>query len=292
MLRHALRVSFLAGFLMPPHGHGQSPDTRAAFEVASVKPAPHGCRSFESSDSMSQCGSLALYIQIAYNLSAFGPHRRPGRRLEISGGPEWIKSDLYQVNAKAAADTPSDQKHGPMLQMLLEERFKLKIRRETREVPVYILTIAKRGLKLKALKEGSCTQPDLNHPPADPLPGEKEPNYCGNWTALPKANMAGGQDITMDSRGESMADFADDLSNMGFDRVVIDKTGLTGIYNIHLEYARDNPPGGRENRPSSTDVPSPSIFTAVQEQLGLKLSAGRGPVEVLAIDHVERPAVN
>jgi uncharacterized protein (TIGR03435 family) len=290
--RYFLRVAFLIGVLVVLHGHAQSSATRPVFEVASVKPAPSGCRSFESPGRMSQCGSLALFIQIAYNLSAFGPLRRPGRRLQILGGPEWVKADPYEINAKVTGAAPSDQMHGPMLQMLLEERFKLTIHREAREAPVYILTVANSGLKLKALKEGSCTPPDLNHPPADPLPGETEPNYCGDWRALPEANIAGGRNITMDSRGESMADFAADLSNFGSDRVVLDKTGLKGLFNIHLEFTQDSPPSAPASRPSSTVPASPSIFTAVQEQLGLKLSAGKGPVEVLVIDHVERPSVN
>lgn len=88
-----------------------------------------------------------------------------------------------------------------------------------------------------------------------------------------------------------MADFAADLSNFGSDRVVIDKTGLIGLFNIHLEFAQDGP-RPPANVPSSAHPASPSIFTAVQEQLGLRLSAGRGPVEVLVIDHIERPSVN
>src|ERR1700733_2609728 len=259
------------GVLTAPGSHAQSAATRTAFEVVSVRPAPGGCRSSESPGRMSQCNSLSGYIQIAYNLAAFGPHRRPGRRLQIVGGPGWVKSDEYAIVAKATGDAPSDQMHGPMMQVLLEERFGLKIRRETRELPVYILTVAKSGLKLQALKDGSCTPPDFNKPPADPLPGETEPNYCGDWRALPEPNLAGGRNITMDSRGESMADFAADLSNFGSDRVVIDKTGLTELFNIQLEFAQDGLPSAPGNRPASTNPASSSIFTAVQEQLGLRL---------------------
>jgi uncharacterized protein (TIGR03435 family) len=96
----------------------------------------------------------------------------------------------------------------------------------------------------------------------------------------------------MDSRGESMADFAADLSNFGSDRVVIDKTRVTGLFNIHLEFAQDRPPSASGDRPSSTNPASPSMFSAVQEQLGLRLTAGKGPVEVLVIDRVERPSLN
>jgi uncharacterized protein (TIGR03435 family) len=79
---------------------------------------------------------------------------------------------------------------------------------------------------------------------------------------------------------------------MGSDWVIIDKTGLTGLFNVHLEYARDTPGGAGGNLPASTEPPSPSIFTAVLEQLGLRLSAGQGPVDILVIDHVERPSAN
>ena len=292
VIRSARQAAFASGVLIGIGVHAQSTDTRPAFEVASVRPAPAGCHASESPGRMSQCGSLTAYIQIAYNLAALGPHRRPGRRLEILGGPEWVRSDSYQISAKASGDAPSDQMHGPMMQLLLEERFKLRIRRETRVIPVYILSVGNGGSKLKALKEGSCIPPDLNRLQAEPPPGEPEPNYCGEWTASPRPNTDGGLNITLDSRGESIADFAADLSNMGSDRVVVDHTGLTGLFNIHLEYARENPSASRANPVSSNDPPNPSIFTAVQEQLGLRLSEWRGPVEVLVIDHVERPSAN
>ena len=272
--------------ILQPRSPAQSAATRPAFEVASAKPAPKGCPSTGSQGRVSQCRTLEAQIQMAYNLAAFGPHRRQGRRLQIVGGPAWVRSDLYEITTKANPDTPPDQMYGPMMQVLLEDRFKLKIRRERREMPVYFLTVAKGGLKLKVLREGSCAPPDLNHPADDPA---KE---CGYWSALPTPNMSGGQNVIMDSRGETMAEFADDLSNFGSDRVVLDKTGLMGLFNIHLEFAMDKAPGTPGNRPASTDPAGPSMFTAVQEQLGLRLSAGKGPVDVLVIDHVERPTEN
>lgn len=246
-----------------------SAQTRPSFEVASVRSAPKGCRSSASQARVSGCSTLEARIQIAYNLAAFGPHRRQGRRLAILGAPDWVRMDLYEINAKASGDPPPDRMYGPMMQVLLEDRFKLKIRRETREMPVYILAIAKSGLKIKALKEGSCVPPDLNQPLDDP---SKE---CGYWSASAKPN------ITMDSRGETMSDFAADLSNWGSDRVVIDRTGLKALFNIHLEFSMDD-----------LSSSGPSLFTALPEQLGLKLTAGKGPVEVLVIDHVEKPAAN
>jgi len=262
----------------------QSAESRPSFEVASVKPAPKGCPSSGSQGRVLECRTLEAEIQVAYNLAAFGPNRRQGRRLQIVGGPAWVRTDPYEIIA--VGNAPLDQLHGPMMQALLEDRFKLKIHREAREMPVYILTVAKSGFKLRALAAGSCSGPDLNHPADDP---SKE---CGYWSALPAPNVSGGQNIIINARGETMAEFADDLSNFGSDRVVIDKTGLTGLFNIHLEFAMDAAPRASGPRPSSTDPPWQSIFTAVQGQLGLRLSSGKGPVEVLVIDYVERPTEN
>ena len=196
-------------------------------------------------------------IQIAYNLAAFGPNRRQGRRLQILGLPEWAKTDPYEITANANGDAPLDQMYGPMMQILLEDRFKLKIHREKREMPVYVLTVAKGGLKIKPLTPGSCTVPDSDN--------------CGYWTASPKPN------IVMDSRGETMSEFADDLSNYGSDRVIVDSTGTKDLFNIHLEFSTDT---------------GLSLFTAVRQQLGLRLNSAKGPVEVLVVDHIERPNPN
>jgi uncharacterized protein (TIGR03435 family) len=231
--------------------------SRPPFEVASVKPAPKGCPASGSQGRISGCSTLEARIQIAYNLAAFGPNRRQGRRLQILGLPEWAKTDPYEITAKANGDAPPDQMYGPMMQVLLEDRFKLKIHREKREMPVYILTVAKSGLKIKPLTPGSCTVPDSDN--------------CGSWTASPKPN------ITMDARGETMSDFADDLSNYGSDRVVVDRTGTKDLFNIHLEFSTDT---------------GLSLFTAVHQQLGLRLNSAKAPVEVLVADHIERPNSN
>jgi uncharacterized protein (TIGR03435 family) len=199
---------------------------------------------------------------MAYNLAAHGPHRRQGRRLQIAGGPDWVRSDDYQISAETSTAAPPDQMYGPMMQTLLEDRFKLRIRREKRDSPVYVLTVAKGGLKLKPLKDGACTPPDGNHPLDDPT------QECGYFVARP------GEIFSMDSTGETMADFVDDLSNLGSDRVVVDETGVTGMFNIHLEFAKGDSGMG------------PSMFT------GLQVTAARRPVEVLVIDHVERPDAN
>lgn len=236
---------------------GIAAQSRPSFEVASVKPAPKGCPAAGSHGRISGCSTLDGRIQIAYNLAAFGPNHRQGRRLQILGLPEWAKTDPYEITANANSDAPLDQMYGPMMQVLLEDRFKLKVHREKRETPVYLLTVARGGLKIKALPPGTCA--------------ELDPDNCGFWTASPKPN------VTVDSRGETMSDFADDLSNYGSDRVVVDRTGMKDLFNAHLEFSTDT---------------GLSLFTAVRQQLGLRLTSAKAPVEVLVVDHIERPNPN
>ena len=174
-----------------------------------------------------------------------------------------------------------DQMFGPMLQVLLEDRFRLKVHRETRELPVYTMTVARGGLKTRATKEGSCIPLDLNHS------DQPSPNFCDRMTG--KLN---GDHISDDAYGMSMAEIASRFLANRLDRTVIDETGLAGRFDVHLEFARDNAATNLDNPVASPDSAAPSIFTAVQEQLGLKLSPGKGPVEVLVIDHVEKPSEN
>jgi uncharacterized protein (TIGR03435 family) len=165
--------------------------------------------------------------------------------------------------------------------VLLEDRFWLKVHRDTRDLAVYMMTVAKGGLKIRAAKEGSCIPLDLNH--AD----QASPNFCGRMTG--KGN---GVQMTDDAYGMSMAEIASWFLANRLDRPVIDKTGLAGLFDAHLEFARDSAPTTLDNPGASADTAAPSIFTAVQEQLGLKLTADRGPVEVLVIDHVEKLSEN
>jgi uncharacterized protein (TIGR03435 family) len=205
----------------------------------------------------------------------------------ISGGPAWINSDKFMINAKADGNTPQEIMRGPMLQALIEERFKLKIRHETREVPVYALTVAKNGPKLQRFKEGSCI----------PIDHTKPDSFKPGRTCVSRTGR-NGSNVTFDVRGLSLHDFS---AWFGLDRPVIDRTGITGLFDFHLEFAPDQStptylPGGDQNRGfvATPDDPAggPSIFTAVKEQLGLRLDPAKGPQEFLVIDHVERPSEN
>jgi uncharacterized protein (TIGR03435 family) len=182
------------------------------------------------------------------------------------------------------------------MQALLEERFKLKLHRETREGPVYELVVAKGGPKLKPFEEGSCvpfdaTKQTPGRPPVPP-PGER---FCDS--SRTRGGPLGLSEV-ISAQGVSLQWVAYALSA---DRPVVDKTGLTGLFDVHLEFEPDRatfPPPAPPGAPpiDTSDQPpgsiGPSIFTAIQEQLGLKLESAKGPREVLVIDSVERPSEN
>jgi uncharacterized protein (TIGR03435 family) len=219
-------------------------------------------------------------ILIAYDLQDY----------QLSGDPSWADSEHYDVQAKADGNPSVREMEGPMLQVLLEDRFKLTLHRETRQLPVYELTIGKGGAKLQSSKEGSCTPYSVDSPPTS-TPGEPRPNFCG-FHMTPDDGL----NRTLDGNGITMAALAANLSRTyvsPLGRNVIDRTGLIGAYDVHLKWAIDSlpAPAGPNTTPPS-DVTGPSIFTALQEQLGLKLESGKGPVEVFVIDHVEKPGAN
>jgi uncharacterized protein (TIGR03435 family) len=175
---------------------------------------------------------------------------------------------------------------GPMLQALLEDRFRLKVHRETRQVPVYALTVAKGRPKFHPAVEGDCVPlpvPPIFPPPE--LPPGKRP--CSDVIAPKGPNVR----VIADA---STIDYLSKLLGLVLDRPIINRTGLTGKYKIYVEFARDQSTTGLDDFPvQPTEEPSaPSIFTAVEQQLGLKLEATKGPREFLVIDHIERPSEN
>lgn len=177
-----------------------------------------------------------------------------------------------------------------MLQALIEDRFKVMLHRETRQLPVFELTVAKGGLKLRPSKEGSCTPYSMDSPPpAAPAPGSVPPTFCG----FPRSGFDG-LHRTLEGTGVSIATLATNLSRLELHRTIIDRTGLPGTFDVHLKWSSDAPagPGGPGTAPAPNLTEAPSIFTAVQQQLGLKLESTKGPVEVLIIDHVEKPGAN
>jgi uncharacterized protein (TIGR03435 family) len=225
-------------------------------------------------------------IQRAYVRFA-GGHANPLSVTPIKGGPKWIHSDMYRIEAKAAGSPSNELMAGPMLQALLADRFNLRIHRAVSQGPVYDLTSVSGTGRLKPFAEGSCIQMPLTFPRPTPPAGQR---FCKALIMF--------LGPAIDAEGSTLGEFSK-LLNLVLDRPVIDKTGITGRFNIRLDFARDQatqglrqplPPDGPAALPS--DPNRPAIFTAVQEQLGLKLTSARGPVETLIIDHVERPSEN
>jgi uncharacterized protein (TIGR03435 family) len=206
----------------------------------------------------------------------------------IENGPGWINSDRYQIDA-LAEDTPAkEMMNGPMLQALLEDRFHLKLHRETRELPAYALTVAKGGLKLQPYEEGSCVPWDMTKNPTPPLGGPQMP--CS--FPIPGSKRRGGPTLqVLELHGTSLDEFSRMLLSLILDRPVIDKTGVNARFDIHLEFAPLRALPGADPAILADDA-GPSIFTALQEQLGLKLEPAKGPRDFLVIDHVERPSEN
>jgi uncharacterized protein (TIGR03435 family) len=274
------------------------------FEVASIKPcsaessSPGGAgtksagRGGGSSPGrlVLHCQTVRSMVQQAYGFYANGrrlPVLPPNFRSEpISGEPGWVDSERYEINAKAEGSPRMEMMNGPMLQALLEDRFKLRVHRETREVPVYTLTVAKGGIKLQRVEEGGCVPLDMDKVQAVLQPGEARPNFCGAGGVGRK-----GANRTVETRGNSVENFARMLGSV-LDRPVIDKTGLTGMFNFRLEFAPDQSTPRFPMPGAGEPAGGGSIFTAVQEQLGLKLEAGKGPGEFLVIDRAERPTEN
>jgi uncharacterized protein (TIGR03435 family) len=202
---------------------------------------------------------LTVLIELAYNVSL----------LQIDGGPSWVRSERYDVDARAEGSATFEQMR-PMLQSLLADRFKLTLRRETRQSPVYDLLPDRGGLKITPMKEGSCLPADQAIP-FGPL------TTCGGLRRqfTPERHVVEAVGIPMTKLVELLSD---DLG-----RVVIDKTGFSNLFSFRLEFA----PVALQVAQADSSVPP--LFGALQEQLGLKLEPSRGPVEVLVIDSVERP---
>lgn len=262
----------MALFLVPM---GLAPQTPPAFEAASIKPNNRGGGPYTRTlpgRFLTTYTSLRDLIAFAYGV----------RTDQIAEGPSWMASDHYDIEATAAGNPPASQLTGAMLQALLEDRFKLVLHRETRQLPVYELTVVKNQLKLQPMKEGSCTpvSPDSLPPVA---PGTTRLPVCGYpWNYGPK-----GLNWTLDGEAVGMGPLAESLSRTGLGRSVIDKTGLAGYYQVHLKWTVD-----RLGPTPVDDQSGPSIFTALPEQLGLQLKSAKGPVEVLVIDHAEKPSEN
>jgi uncharacterized protein (TIGR03435 family) len=257
-----LGIAALATAQSQPPADSRSP---FAFEVASIKPTPPGERGGivhqpPGGKSYEAIGAtLGVIMTVAYSVTP----------RQISGGPDWVNSDRWNIEAKAERSGSSDELHDALAR-LLEDRFQLKLRRETRELPCHILTVDKKGSKLPAHDAA-----DLLHDP-----------------------FIGGRDASgvpfVSAKNATMSYFAFFLSRI-LDLNVIDRTGLADRYDVDLHFVPD-PSAIRANQPPGAEPPplpdGPDIFTALREQLGLHLEKGKGPVEFLVIEHVQKPSEN
>jgi uncharacterized protein (TIGR03435 family) len=293
-------VPLLVTLFAVPYGEAQSTPAPPAFDVASIKLNPKceggGLNGMSPGRLDLSCAPLRSLIRIAYgNVITGGTFA--SRRLEVLGGPEWLDKDRYDISAKVEGSASQEQILGPMLQALLEDRFKVKAHKEPRDTAVFALTVVKAD-RLQVSKEGSCVPMDLNRlPRAAAEQGGPMPRFCGGGGG----RMGKGGLIVEDWYGVTMAEFAGRMLASEVDRPVVDQTGLTGRYDLHLEFVSDRRNGGppRLNGAASTepsaspaDPGAPSILDALREQLGLKLSPARGPIEVIVVDHAERPSAN
>jgi uncharacterized protein (TIGR03435 family) len=253
------------------------------FEVASIKPAAPDARG----TSVRPVGNgisitnmtLKEMITLAYRVQPF----------QVSGGPAWLDSVHYNVTAKSET-APKMEDVPLMIQALLADRFQLALHHESKELPIYAIVLARKdgrlGPNLTESKEGSCTPMDPTKPPPPPKPGEPPLLGCGGMmTGLDRLRAVG-----------MRIDGLESLSRL-LGRTVVDKTGLTGVYDMKAEWTLDDnqlanitAPGAP--RPTPPDNAGPSIFTAFQEQLGLKLESQKGPVDVLVLDRAEKPSEN
>lgn len=278
--------------LGPQSGSADVQDVEAQFEAASVKPADPslpGSRMATQPGRVEVTGMpLRMLLRIALQVQEY----------QIVGFPDWADSERYSIVAKLPQGTPQHDIPA-MMANLLRDRFKLATHKETREMPIYALVVAGRdgrlGPNLKATspeceKEIDALRADSAGRPAGPgrsgPPDFSQGAPCGFMRTTAGLSMGSGQ---------SLQGLVPLLTNAA-GRPVVDKTGLTGRYDFTLRWAFDptqgtgplagQAPGGPA---VASDPDAPTLFTALQEQLGLKLDSQRAPMDVVVIDHVERP---
>jgi uncharacterized protein (TIGR03435 family) len=272
----------------------QKPAAVPRFEVASVKPCNGDERVPEGGGGRGESGGgpasspgrlrtacmpLRFFIETAYIHFADTRFDRT-RDLRLVGGPAWIDSAEYQIEAKAPDNTSQSMMRGPMLQGLLEDRFQLRIHREARKIPVYELVVARQGFNLSPTDGRSCTARDPTQFPPPPFdPSQKQ--ACGIIKLL-----AGPHKVIFDLPGATVTEFSKYLPDAA-GRAVVDKTGITGLFDFHMEFAR----GTVQSLEPSPDNDVQSVFSALA-QVGLRLQPAKGSKEFLVIDTVARASEN
>jgi bla regulator protein BlaR1 len=251
----------------------QEAPARAAFEVTSVKPTDLSpqqidMRVLPGGTLTATSVTLKFLIRVAYGV----------QDVQISGGPGWMETQRYNLLAKPAENAKVQVL--PMLRSLLEDRFKLIVGHTTKEVPVYELKMAKAGGKygpnLHQVEPGDC-------PPEPPSPAKTPTLPCHGFVAGP--GHLTGKRVTLSALAVNFS--------ATVQRPVIDKSGVDANFDLELDWTPDPGLGARgELGLTRPDDSAPSFFTAVQEQLGLKLEGAKGPVDILVIERAEKPDAN
>ena len=261
-----------------------------SFEVASIKLN----RSLDGTmEGFYPPGKVTFRYTTMKRLVAFAYFVKP---FQVSGGPEWVSSDKWDIDAKEPDELAaqrrslsimqSRQKVGLLLQSLLEDRFQLKVTHAKRELPIYALVVEKNGSKLHEAKPGDTYPSGLKGTNDQPI-GHGDTFQPGRGSLI--------------AQGIPIQTLIDVLS-FQLGRTISDQTGLKGKYDFNLRWTpdEDSPSmsvGQREaanalGPAAPPDSSGPSLFTALQEQLGLKLESTKGPVDVIVIDHIERTSAN
>jgi uncharacterized protein (TIGR03435 family) len=235
-----------------------------AFEVATIKPVPPAQKTgryitMQSTNRfLAKYYTLKLLIAAAYDVSP----------KVISGGPSWADDDHFDIVALTPGDTrPSRPEQMAMLRSLLADRFSLGFHREEKEFSIYVLEVNKGGPKLKESAEP---------------PGEEAQLVS---TVYP-------DHLHLPAKNATMGEFVSLLQRALLDRPVVDRTGLTGRYDFDLDWAPDETQFGGDIPAAPSDTPSPPFFTAIEQQLGLRIEATRGMVQALVIDRADPPSAN
>ncbi|MDR3701933.1 MAG: M56 family metallopeptidase [Candidatus Sulfopaludibacter sp.] len=290
----ALAAPLVLGMMNAPAIRAQAAAAgeRPSFEVASVKPAAGGpgisIGIDRSGEFHTRNTPLLTLIAYAYGVQSF----------QVYGAPAWVRSEAYDIVAKREVNKPEGPPQKESIesmsagmklrvQMLLEERCRLRMHHETKELPVVALVAAKGGPKLQP---SNCVTVDPQNPP-QLKPGEPRPAFCGN---LGQHKSETG--FTLTGTGITMGDFVHWLAAQT-GRTIIDRTGYTANFNFTMEWTPDTVSGipgleaGADAAAPSSDPGGPSLASALQ-QLGLRMESTKGPVDVLVIDRVEKPSGN
>jgi bla regulator protein BlaR1 len=263
------------------------------FDVASVKPSPPGAFRppnfpLDAGDAYAVTDGrfsadfpLLTYITFAYKLTL----TQDQRQVILAHLPKWAATDSFDIQARAPESNPTKDQMRMMVQSLLADRFKLAVHFETQTVPVFALVLAKPG------KTGPQLRSHAGGPPCDGGPGNGAvfPAVCDVYAMEMQPNRtrkAGSRNTTTELLAGAIPSFG------SVSRPVLDQTGLSGRFDFTIEWMPESNSGALPNADGPTEPAGPTFLEALSEQLGLKLEATKAPIQILVVDHVERPSEN